>query len=386
MRKILFKSTVLMLVFVISFNLLGMSAMADNSNPAEGIAVLEDSSGSIQNPEPSPSEEVTQEASPSAEVSLEAPPSAEVSPEPSPSMEVSPTPSGDEPVESQLPAPATWTVTFVDSTGAVIAAQTVEDGKAATAPEAPAVSGYTFSGWDEDFSAVTSDLAVTALYTEDVPLVMGAMRLIEPAAITTYTLNVYIYRGAQDTDLIQTIPLTGLLLSQINELQGYSGINLIHILQGAPYNAAISGVSNPVLPSELVSNGTPGLYEISTGVYGVNIHIKNGTATYTITASAGAGGSISPNGNVTVNSGANQSFSFTPATGYHVSQILVDGSPVALANSYTFTNVTASHTIAVSFAADTYTITASAGAGGSISPAGNVTVNSGANQSFKITQ
>src|SRR5207245_1708650 len=107
--------------------------------------------------------------------------------------------------------------------------------------------------------------------------------------------------------------------------------------------------------------------------------------TYTITASAGASGSISPSGNVTVNYGTGQIFTITPNTGYHVADVLVDGSSVGAASSYTFTNVTANHTIAASFAINTYTITASAGASGSISPSGNVTVNYGADQIFTIT-
>ena len=52
--------------------------------------------------------------------------------------------------------------------------------------------------------------------------------------------------------------------------------------------------------------------------------------------------------------------------------MLVDGVSVGAVTSYTFTNVTANHTIAASFAIDTYTITASAGAGGIIDPAGDV--------------
>jgi PKD repeat protein len=68
-----------------------------------------------------------------------------------------------------------------------------------------------------------------------------------------------------------------------------------------------------------------------------------------------------------------------------VANVLVDGSSVGVVTSYTFTNVTASHTIAASFAIDTYTINASAGANGSISPSGAVTVNYGANQAFTIT-
>jgi len=107
--------------------------------------------------------------------------------------------------------------------------------------------------------------------------------------------------------------------------------------------------------------------------------------TYTITASAGANGNISPTGAVAVNHGANQSFTITPNSGYHVADVLVDGSSVGAVTSYTFTNVTANHTISVTFAINTYTITASAGANGNISPTGAVAVNHGANQSFTIT-
>ena len=107
--------------------------------------------------------------------------------------------------------------------------------------------------------------------------------------------------------------------------------------------------------------------------------------TYTIAASAGANGSISPTGSVVVNHGANQTFTITPSTNYHVADVLVDGSSVGAVTTYTFTNVTADHTIAASFAINTYTITASAGANGSISPSGSVVVNHGANQTFTIT-
>ena len=107
--------------------------------------------------------------------------------------------------------------------------------------------------------------------------------------------------------------------------------------------------------------------------------------TRTITASAGANGTISPTGSVVVNYGANQTFTITPAANYHVLDVLVDGSSVGAVTTYTFTNVTANHTIAASFAIDTRTITASAGANGTIAPTGSVVVNYGANQTFTIT-
>ena len=59
----------------------------------------------------------------------------------------------------------TYTVTFVDWNGAVIDTQVVSEGEAATAPTDPTREGYTFTGWDKDFSNVTEDITVTALYT-----------------------------------------------------------------------------------------------------------------------------------------------------------------------------------------------------------------------------
>ena len=76
---------------------------------------------------------------------------------------------------------------------------------------------------------------------------------------------------------------------------------------------------------------------------------------------------------------------FSPATGYQVSSVLVDGTAATTASSYTFSSVSANHTISVSFAQITYTITPTAGANGTISPSSAVTVNSGASQTFTIT-
>ncbi len=107
--------------------------------------------------------------------------------------------------------------------------------------------------------------------------------------------------------------------------------------------------------------------------------------TYTITPTAGANGTISPSSAVTVNSGASQTFTITPATGYQVASVAVDGSSVGTATTYPFSNVTANHTIAATFVLNTYTITPTAGANGTISPSSAVTVNSGASQTFTIT-
>ena len=74
---------------------------------------------------------------------------------------------------------------------------------------------------------------------------------------------------------------------------------------------------------------------------------------YTITATAGENGTISPSGDVTVEQGANQTFTITANSGYHIKDVKVNGSSVGTAATYTFTNVTANATITVEFEVDT---------------------------------
>ncbi len=84
----------------------------------------------------------------------------------------------------------------------------------------------------------------------------------------------------------------------------------------------------------------------------IRAEFEQDVVTYTLTASAGAHGSISPSGDVTVNEGASQTYTITPDAGYHVKDILIDGQSIGVQNSYTFDNVTAAHTIAVTFEED----------------------------------
>ena len=57
-----------------------------------------------------------------------------------------------------------YTVTFLDWDGTQLSQQVVDYGTAAIAPANPVREGYTFVGWDKDFSNVQSDLTVTAQY------------------------------------------------------------------------------------------------------------------------------------------------------------------------------------------------------------------------------
>ncbi len=87
---------------------------------------------------------------------------------------------------------------------------------------------------------------------------------------------------------------------------------------------------------------------------------------YTVTASAGANGSITPSGAVSVNSGANQTFTISASSGYHVTNVLVDGKSVGAVTSYTFTNVTSNRTITANFAITSYTISFNSNGGSAV--------------------
>ncbi len=83
-----------------------------------------------------------------------------------------------------------YTVTFLDWDGTVLSVQEVDYGAAAQAPADPVREGYSFTGWDVDFSSVTSDLTVTAQYS-----------------IKSYRLVIY-YRFADGTTAATTFTRT----------------------------------------------------------------------------------------------------------------------------------------------------------------------------------
>jgi hypothetical protein len=121
---------------------------------------------------------------------------------------------------------------------------------------------------------------------------------------------------------------------------------------------------------------------LMTFVFAADLHAAG---TYTITATAGSGGSISPSGTVSVKANANQTFTITPNTGHYIASVLVDNVPQwGPPTSYTFINVRANHTISATFGTNTYTITATAGSGGTITPS-SATVDYGGSQTFSIT-
>ncbi|MBP5584104.1 MAG: InlB B-repeat-containing protein, partial [Bacteroidales bacterium] len=85
----------------------------------------------------------------------------------------------------------TFTVTFVDKDGNTLKEQIVKKGESATAPEAPEIEGFTFSGWSGSFENVTADVTITAVYTENGKAVYvdldNAINIAEALVQASYT-------------------------------------------------------------------------------------------------------------------------------------------------------------------------------------------------------
>jgi hypothetical protein len=117
-----------------------------------------------------------------------------------------------------------------------------------------------------------------------------------------------------------------------------------------------SAPSFTTAPLQASDNGAVFTVTVSNAGGSVNgssakLTVTSGATQYAITASAGANGAISPSGTVKVAQGASQVFTITPAAGYVVQGVTVDGQSAGAVTTYTFTDVEAKHTIAATFIA-----------------------------------
>ena len=145
--------------------------------------------------------------------------------------------------------------------------------------------------------------------------------------------------------------------------------------------------SDPDYADNAGDGGTSGSSEQrgGPGIKGRVVITHSGAASYTITATSGPNGSISPAGAINVPAGNSRTFTISPSANCTILRVLVDGISIGAVASYTFTNVSADHTIDVTFEPpNEYTIQTSAGSHGSFSPPGPVSVAAGGTQSFSI--
>ena len=106
---------------------------------------------------------------------------------------------------------------------------------------------------------------------------------------------------------------------------------------------------------------------------------------FSISATAGPGGTMAPLGLWFADYGDDVTYNITPNPGFQIADVLVDGVSVGAVNSYSFIDLTASHTIHATFSPVTFQIAATAGVGGSISPNGSTSVAYNGSQSFIVS-
>ena len=237
--------------------------------------------------------------------------------------------------ENSVITPTTYTVTVGnDGNGTGTATpSTAAAGTTITLTATPN-KGYHFKEWqvisggvtikDDKFLMPDSNVEVSAIFEKDAPA---------PTEYTiTYDLAGGTAEGNPDTYTIETRTFT---LKNPTK-SGYT----------------FTGWSGTGLDGE--NNMTVTIPTGSTGNRTYTAHWRyNGSghsySYYTIKATAGAGGSISPSGNVSVREGRDQTFTITPDKGYAVANVKIDGKSIGAVKSYTFENVSRTHTIEVIF-------------------------------------
>lgn len=178
-----------------------------------------------------------------------------------------------------------------------------------------------------------------------------------------------------------TAPYGGTVNAVITPSSGYKVVDITTKPAGG---VAVSVFAN----ATATASGTY-LYSLSTIQKDYEISATFDLKTYQITALAGTGGTISATNSAPAYN-SSVTFTITPANGYIVLDLTVDGvsvKPQLAGNQYTLNGITSDHSVKATFAIITHAITSSVNNSslGSISPNGVTRVNNGDSQKYQIT-
>jgi hypothetical protein len=281
-----------------------------------------------------------------------------------------------------------------------------------------AVSTYTFTNVNSDHSIFVYfhpyKYIITAQVGEHGTITPLGTAEVEYGGSQTYTITPDVGYLIKDV-LVDGVSVGPVATYTFSNVTGDHYIEADFILGGSYIIIATAGINGTITPSgqlsipvggsqtfkitpdaghhienvmvDGVSVGAVSTYTFSnvTANHTINANFAINVDTNIIIATAGEHGSITPSGQVDVLIGGNQTFTITPDAGYHIKDVIVDGTSMGAVSQYTFTNVIVNHTIGATFAINTYLITATAGEHGSITPSGQVDVLIGGNQTFTIT-
>jgi hypothetical protein len=171
---------------------------------------------------------------------------------------------------------------------------------------------------------------------------MGSAVSVTTAVFDWESANAKDYRleGSNDPSFATKFPL----ISKVNMSTGSHRIDSLFPLTGSYRYYRLTGTSRNTA------------YGYS--IWEARFYTTTYSPIYTITASASANGSITPSGSMIVNQGDSRIFTVTPNSGYQVGAVNVDNVSQGSITTYTFSNVTANHTISALFVPlPTYTLT-----------------------------
>ena len=238
----------------------------------------------------------------------------------------------------------TFTLTYTAGTGGTLTGttpQTVNYNESGTLVTAVPNTGYHFVDW--------SDGVLTATRTDT--NVIANISVIANFAIDTFTLTYTAGTGGT---------LTGATPQTVN--YGADG-TLVTAVPNSGYHFV--DWSDGVLTAARTDMNV---------VANINVTANFAITTYTLTYTAGANGTITGISPQTVNYGADGiTITAVPNTGYH----FVDWSDGVLTPARTDTNVVANINVTANFAIDTFTLTYTAGTGGTLTGTTPQTVNYG---------
>ncbi len=205
---------------------------------------------------------------------------------------------------------------------------------------------------------------------------------VTPSTPTTYTVKASVASGSGSVHFGDGITSASVTAGTVVNYQTTpaSGYRVSQILVGGTAQT-------------IKNNGADAVYQFTMPSGNVDVVVSFepiAATTYTATTQAGSGGVIHFGDGVTqvvVTAGTTFNYRVTPDAGYHVSSITINGSAVAIQNNgdewvYQITMPAQNTTIAATFAADTHTATAVAGAGGTVHFGNGITTVSGVATGF----
>ena len=259
-----------------------------------------------------------------------------------------------------------YTVTFVDYDGTELKKETVEHGAQATAPANPTREHYVFDGWDTTFSDITTNVTIRATYrpAEYTVKFIGWDGSILKTETVTYTGNAtapeaparegYDFnRWSHDfTNVSANLEVTAIYTQKEYVVTFVDSDDTILSTQTVKHGEAATAPPNPTKEGYTFVGWDNTNYGNVTQAMTIKAMYVEGTGvTYTVTARAlGDSGAVSPAGITTVQENGSLVLNFTPTELTKIVKVVVDGVEIDVRNAYTFTNITANHTIDVYFA------------------------------------